>query len=366
MSRKLRVGITHGDINGIGCEVILKSFLPSEMTELCTPVLFGSGRIVGFYRKLLNLGDFRYTQIDSAANARDGEFNVVNIAREEVEIKPGEASADAGRWARMSLEAATEALKNGEIDVLVTAPINKNTIHSEEFPFAGHTEYLAERLKGDDEDEASKPLMILYDERIRVALVTTHLPISEVSAAITTEAVVEKLEIFNHALIADFACDRPRIAVLSLNPHAGDGGLLGNEEQDVIIPAIEQAREAGILAFGPFAADGFFGKQQHRNFDGVLAMYHDQGLAPFKGLSVDPGVNFTAGLEFVRTSPDHGTGFDIAGKGVADESSMRQAVYSALDIYRHRDTFRRVSANPLRRQFVARGKDKTVDLTKEE
>ena len=363
MSRKIRVGITHGDINGIGYEVILKVLEDNRILEICTPVVYGSAKLAANYRKLLGLGNIPFNQIESAADARDDANNIVNVVGEELRAEPGTSSAEAGQAAFMALERAVSDLKDGEIDVLVTAPINKANIQSENFTFPGHTEYLEAALGEDDEDNA---LMILCNDTMRVALVTAHLPIAQVPSAITKESILEKLEIFNHSLQRDFAVVKPRIAVLSLNPHAGENGLLGSEEADVIAPAIAEARDNKILAFGPYAPDGFFGSGAFKKFDGILAMYHDQGLAPFKTLSMDNGVNFTAGLPYVRTSPDHGTGYDIAGKGEASEASMREAIYQAIDIFRNRHTYDEAHRSPLRRLYHEKGSDNVVlDLTSE-
>lgn len=301
-NRKIKIGITHGDINGIGYEVILKALEDQRMTELCTPVIYGSAKIASYYRKGADLPQFNMVQIQSPEETRDGEVNIINVVPEDTKIEPGVASKTAGEAAFAALERAVTDLRAGDIDVLVTAPINKDTIHSDTFHFPGHTEYLEASLGDGD-----KSLMVLCTDEIRVALVTTHLPIAKVAAAITKDAIKEKLGIFNLSLKRDFAIDAPRIAVLSLNPHSGENGLLGNEEKDIISPAIEEARQEKVLAFGPYAADGFFGSDAYTKFDGILAMYHDQGLAPFKTLAMDYGVNFTAGLPFVRTSPDHGT-----------------------------------------------------------
>lgn len=358
--KKIRVGITHGDTNGIGYEVILKTLSATELAELCTPVLYGSAKVATYHRKALDMPGLNFNVLQDAAGVKDGVNNFVDVIGEEVKVDLGQATKVAGMAAFKALERAVADLKDGKIDVLVTAPINKNTIQSEDFTFPGHTEYLAEAM-----GEGNSPLMILFNDRVKVALVTTHLPISEVSAAITKEAVLEKLALFNESLKRDFSIVRPRIAVLGLNPHSGDGGLLGKEEQDVIIPAIEEANENRILCFGPYAADGFFGSGQFTHFDGVLAMYHDQGLAPFKTIAMETGVNYTAGLPFVRTSPDHGTGYDIAGKNEADESSFREAIYRAIDIYRSREIYDEMTSNPLRRQYVNKGADNVVlDLTK--
>ena len=360
--KKIRVGITHGDTNGIGYEVILKTLSNPQLLELCTPVVYGSTKIATYHRKAIDMAGINFNVLQDAAGVKDEVNNFVDVIKEEVKVELGQATKVAGMAAFMALEQAVLDLKEGKIDVLVTAPINKSTIQSEEFHFPGHTEYL-EAAIGD----GNKSLMVLYNDRVKVALVTTHLPISEVSAAITKDAIIEKLELFNNSLKQDFAIERPRIAVLGLNPHSGDGGLLGKEEQEVIIPAIEEASNKRISCFGPYPADGFFGSGQYEHFDGVLAMYHDQGLAPLKTLGMETGVNYTAGLPFVRTSPDHGTGYDIAGKNLADESSLREAIYQAIDIYRNREMHSEITRNPLRRQYVNKGADNVVlDLTKVE
>lgn len=362
MARQIKVGITQGDLNGIGYEVIIKALQDERILELCTPVIFGLQKVCSYYRKVLDAQDFKFAVIASAADARDGECNIVNVDTAEYKITPGQPDSKAGEAALKALDCAAEALKAGEIDVLVTAPIDKHTIQSEEFNFPGHTEYLEKHL-----GDSQKAMMVLFNDDIKVALVTTHIPLKDVSQSITKEVVIEKISSLNSTLSKDFAVDRPKIAVLSLNPHSGDEGLLGNEEKEVISPAIEESFANGILAFGPYSADGFFGSQRWRNFDGVVAMYHDQGLAPFKTIAMETGVNFTACLPFVRTSPDHGTGYDIAGKGIADESSMRAAIYGAIDIYRRRQSYIQSHSNPLRKQYVDKSGDKEViDLSKEE
>lgn len=361
MGNKIKVGITHGDINGIGYEVILKTLEDNRILELCTPVVYGSARIAGFYRKGLEIGNIPFNIIENAAQARHDANNIINVVPEDVRIEPGVSTTEAGRAAFAALERAVADLKNGDIDVLVTAPINKNNIQSDDFHFAGHTEYLAS-CAGD----GAEALMILFNDRLRVALVTTHCPIAEVAREITIDNIKEKLNAFYLSLEKDFGLTHPRIAVLALNPHAGDGGVIGHEEQNIISPAIEQARKDGLNCYGPYPADGFFGAEQYRKFDGVLAMYHDQGLAPFKTIAMAGGVNFTAGLPFVRTSPDHGTGYDIAGKGEASEESLREAIYAAIDIYRNRARYEESHRNPLRRQYFDKSKDNVVlDLTKE-
>ena len=305
-NNKIKVGITQGDTNGIGYEVILKALEDPKMTELCTPVIYGSAKIASYYRKCLELQQFNMIQIGDASQARDNEVNI----------------------------------------------INKDAIQSDTFRFPGHTEYLESSI-----GDGNKSLMTLCTEGLRVALVTAHMPIAKVPESVTKEAILEKLAIFNDSLKKDFGIDAPRIAVLSLNPHAGENGLLGKEEKDTIIPAIDEASEKGIWAFGPYASDGFFGSGVYTHFDGILAMYHDQGLTPFKTLAMDSGVNFTAGLPFVRTSPDHGTGYDIAGKNEASPDSLRSAIYAAADIYRNRANFDEAYRHPLRRQHVEKDKD---------
>ncbi len=362
-SPRLRVGITHGDFNGVGYEVILKMLDDPRILELCTPVVYGSAKIAAYYRKGLELAfNIPFNQIQQASQARTDAVNIVNVIGQEAHIAPGESTPEAGEAAFIALERAVADLKEGTIDVLLTAPINKANIQSDTFRFAGHTEYLASAC-----GDGAEPLMILFNDRIRVALVTTHLPLAKIAEAITEDAIVAKLQLFNQSLTADFAIVKPRIAVLSLNPHAGDGGLLGAEEKEIIAPAIERARnQLKIHTFGPYPADGFFGNGLYTKFDGVLAMYHDQGLAPFKTLAMESGVNFTAGLPYVRTSPDHGTGYDIAGKGVASEASMRAALYAAIDIFRSRRTHEEMTASPLPKLYHERGRDNVVlDLTKD-
>lgn len=347
----LRVGITHGDTNGVGYEIILKAFAEQTMFEVCTPIVFGSAKIGSYHRKALGI-ETQFHFVNSAKDAVDGRLNLVNCFDNDVNVEFGRTSQEAGRAAYWALEAATEALKNGEIDVLVTAPICKNAIQSPDFNFAGHTEYLANRI-----GEGNEPLMVLANDVMRVALVTTHLPISEVAAAITKENVAKKIRQLNKSLQHDFLISAPRIAVLGLNPHNGDDGVMGHEEKEAIAPAVQEAVEQGIQCFGPYPADGFFGAGMFSHFDAVLAMYHDQGLAPFKALSMDNGVNITAGLPYVRTSPDHGTAFDIAGCNKASESSFRQAIYTAIDIHRNRKADDEARKNPLPKLYHERKED---------
>lgn len=344
-NRKLRVAITHGDTNGIGYEIIFKTFSEPAMLELCTPIIYGSPKVAAYHRNALGIqGNF--TIINSAAEAHNNKVNLLTTFDQEIKVDLGNPSKEAGMASLAALEKAMADYKEELFDVLVTAPINKNNIQSDDFHFCGHTEYIEERAGNGD-----KALMILLNDMLRVALVTTHLPIRDVAAAITKESIIEKATIFHNSLKRDFRISNPRIAVLALNPHAGDDGLLGREEQEVIIPAIKELSDNGIRAFGPYAADGFFGHESYTAFDGVLAMYHDQGLAPFKCLDLGNGVNFTAGLPIVRTSPDHGTAYDIAGKNMADESSFRNAIYLALDVFRNRIEYDEPFNNPLKKLY---------------
>ncbi len=362
-NKKIRVGITQGDTNGIGYEVILKTLSNQDMLELCTPIIYGSSKILAYHRKAIEMQSYQINYTKSADHLKENLPNLVEVVNEDIKVELGKPDKQAGRAAFLALEAAVTDLKAGKIDVLVTAPINKENIQSPEFDFPGHTEYL-EASMGD----GNKALMILCNDSLRVALVTIHMPLAQVPAAVTHDAILEKLRIFNASLKRDFDIQGPRIAVLALNPHAGENGLLGKEEKEIIEPTIQEAyNNDKIMCFGPYAADGFFGTEMYRHFDGVLAMYHDQGLAPFKTLALNDGVNFTAGLPYVRTSPDHGTGYDIAGQGVAQENSMRQAIYKAIDIYRNRKRYDEMYSNPLRRQYFDRSKDNVVlDLTKDD
>ena len=351
MERKIRVAITHGDTNGIGYEVILKAFANPAILELCTPIIYGSPKVAAYHRKALDVPT-NFSIIEQAEDAQEGRLNLLATFEEEVKVEMGQPSKEAGTAALKALDRAMTDYRQGLYDVLVTAPINKNTIQSDMFKFCGHTEYIEQCL-----GEGKKALMILMNDTLRVALVTTHLPIKDVAAAITKEKVVEKATIFHQTLKRDLRISNPRIAVLALNPHAGDGGVLGTEEQEVIVPAIAELETKGIQAFGPYAADGFFGSGAYQRFDGVLAMYHDQGLAPFKTVAHENGVNFTAGLPIVRTSPDHGTAYDIAGKGVADEQSFRQAIYMAIDIWRNRQQYDEPLENPLPKLYHEKRED---------
>lgn len=350
--QKIKVGITQGDINGVGYEVIFKAFEQEEMLGLCTPVIYGSPKVAIYHRNACSI-QTNFNIVPTASEARDGQVNMVNcFGEKEIKIEFGKPSEEAGNAAFVALERAVKELGEGKIDVLVTAPINKNTIQNADFHFPGHTEYIEQRL-----GNGQKALMILASEQLRVALVTTHLPVSRIAEHITKEAVMEKLDILNQTLRRDYSIDNPRIAVLALNPHCGDGGLLGTEEKDIINPAIVESFKKGIRCFGPYAADGFFGTGNYQRFDAILAMYHDQGLAPFKALAMEDGVNYTAGLPVIRTSPDHGVAYDIAGKNQADPASMRKAIYAAIDIFRNRQRYDQAYANPLRKQYYEKRDD---------
>ena len=353
-NRKIRVGITHGDVNGIGYEVILKSFADATMLELCTPVVYGSPKVATFHRKSMDIST-NFCIINTAEDAQESKLNILNCTEDELKVEISKATPEAGKAALDALERALQDYRDGLIDVLVTAPINKHNIQSDTFHFPGHTEYIEERV-----GENRKALMILLKDDFRVALVTGHLPIREVADAITKEAVMEKLSIFHRSLKEDFGIDAPRIAVFSLNPHAGDNGVIGTEESEVIIPAIQEMVAKGVQCFGPYPADGFMGSGNYCHFDGILAMYHDQGLAPFKAMAMDEGVNFTAGLPIVRTSPAHGTAYDIAGQGIASESSFRQAIYTALDVFRNRQIEKAIHARPLRKQYYEKRDDSDI------
>ena len=346
--QKIKVGITLGDVNGVGPEVVIKALSNPLMCEMCTPVVYGHSKVLSFYRKgLEGAENFAYTIVSSAREARPRRVNLGECGDSELKIEPGVSSPEAGRVAVAALRAAAVDVKERAVDVLVTAPINKENVQSDDFHYTGHTEFLAAAWGGE-------PLMMMCSDLLKVGLVTIHVPVSAVSAGVTQERIVARLEQLRRSLIADFSLHEPRIAVLALNPHAGDGGLLGDEEALIIRPAIQEAARRGILAFGPFAADGLFASGAFRRYDAVLAMYHDQGLAPFKALTPQ-GVNFTASLPFVRTSPDHGVAYDIAGQGVADPASMREAIYLAQDIFRSRQLYEQITQNPLRRYEREKG-----------
>ena len=340
-NESVKVGISVGDINGVGMEVIMKTLKDNRTLDNITAIVYGSTHLTSYYKKALGYSQFNFNKVDSVDHAKPNKANLINVWDDEVKVTMGESTEDGGAYALKSLEAATADLAAGKIDVLVTAPINKNNIQSEGFNFPGHTEYLTKYAN------AEESLMLMVDGNLRIGVATNHIPLKEVSEALTKEVIINKVKLMAAALIKDFGVNAPKIAVLGLNPHAGDDGLLGSEEEEVIIPALEALSEAGILAYGPYAADGLFGSGNYNKFDGVLAMYHDQGLVPFKAISGGNGVNFTAGLPIVRTSPDHGTAFDIVGKDQASEASFRKALFTAVDIFKHRKAYKEMVANPL-------------------
>lgn len=340
---KIIIGITHGDINGIGYEVILKTMADNRMLETFVPVIYGSPKVAAYHRKNLDIQGLNLNIVNSIEEINTKRVNIINCVDDEIKVELGTSTEEAGKAAFIALERATEDLKKGALQALVTAPINKKNIQSAAFNFPGHTEYLENKFGTD-----SPALMMLINDVMRVAVVTGHVPVANVSKELTENLILEKLTVFNNSLKKDFSIVRPRIAVLGLNPHSGDEGVIGDEEQRVIIPAMKQAESKGIICVGPYPADGFFGSGTFSKFDGVLAMYHDQGLIPFKTVSMDTGVNFTAGLSVIRTSPDHGTAFDIAGKNMASEESFRQALYLAYDIYQSRIWSEEINSNPLK------------------
>ncbi len=354
--KTLIAGISHGDINGIGYEVIIKALSDPMINDICTPVVYGSPKVAAYHRKALNISNFSFNNIRSVEEAHPKKANMINCLDDNTRVELGRSTPQGGEAALISLERAVEDLLSGKIDVLVTAPIDKHNIQSDNFHFSGHTEYLKSKAG------TKEVLMFMIGESLRIGIATGHVPLSQVPGLITVDSLLSKIRLMDQSLRFDFAIRKPRIAVLGLNPHAGDNSLLGTEEAEIIFPAIQQAKKEGILTFGPFPADGFFGAGSFSKFDGILAMYHDQGLAPFKALSFDSGVNFTAGLPFVRTSPVHGTAFSIAGKGEASENSFRQAIYLACDIIRNRQTFTDISKNPLKHQDIETYTDRMDEL----
>lgn len=363
MSDLIKVGITHGDVNGVGYEILIKAFTDARLLELFQPIIYGSSKSASYHRKVLDNNSVHFYSINRAEEAQVGKINLVNSVKEETRIELGTVSAEAGKSAYLALDEASNDLKEGKIDVLVTLPINKESIQSNQFNFPGHTEFLEDRFANNGE----KAMMIMATESLRIALVTAHVPVAEVPSMISKELILERLRTLNHCLKRDFRVENPRIAVLGLNPHAGENGLLGKEELEIIAPAVKEAQDEWILCAGPYPADGFFGTGRYKDFDAVLAMYHDQGLIPFKTLAMDMGVNYTAGLPIVRTSPDHGTAFDIAGKNEASDESFRQAIYMAIDVFRNRIAYDEARKNPLKKMFFDRGKDdEKLDLTKED
>jgi len=339
-AENILVGISIGDLNGIGSEVVLNTFEDARMLELCTPVIFANVKLLSFIKKTIETTAM-FHGIDNLDQVVVGKINVLNVWRDAVDLTFGEATELGGSYGIKSFVAATKALKEGKIDVLVTAPINKFNAQSEEFTFPGHTDYLAQELEGN-------ALMLMVQDRLRVGLLTDHVPVNEVAQHLTEKLLTEKIETIRKTLVQDFSLVKPKIAVLGLNPHSGDHGVIGKEEETIIKPTIKKIAEKGTLVYGPFPADGFFGSNQYEKYDAVLAMYHDQGLVPFKTLSFGRGVNFTAGLSKIRTSPDHGTAFDIAGKGVADFNSFKEAVYLAIDVFHSRNQHLEISANPMK------------------
>jgi 4-hydroxythreonine-4-phosphate dehydrogenase len=347
MSKKsIVVAITHGDINGIGYEVMIKTLSDPRVCEECTPIIYGSPKVAAYHRKALNNANFNFNTIRDISEATPGKVNIINTIDDNLRVELGKSTPMAGEGSASALEAAMTDILSNRVGLLVTSPINKHNIQSEAFPYPGHTEFLKEKAGVED------VLMIMVSENMKIGVVTGHLPLRKVPEALTTDLILSKIRLMNNSLLQDFGIRKPRIALLSLNPHAGDEGLLGDEEGEVIEPAIRLASDENILVFGPYPADGFFGAGSFTHFDGILAMYHDQGLAPFKALAFNTGVNFTAGLPFVRTSPNHGTAYDLAGKGEADENSFRQALYLACDIQRNRDLYREINSNPLGSQGV--------------
>ncbi len=337
---KVRIGISIGDFNGVGLEVMLKTLANQQILNFCTPVIYGTSKVISYHKNIVGIEDFSHYNAKSADRIKHDRINIVNCWQDNVNITLGQLSDQSGKYAYIALEQATNDLKNGFIDALVTAPIHKKAMQLANFPFSGHTEYLTHAFGG-------QSMMLMVNDTLRVGLATNHLPVREVVDAIDKELLINKLKIFNKTLREDFAIERPTIALLGLNPHAGDEGVIGQEEEQIIRPVVIEAKKKGVLVFGPYPADGFFGSAQYRKFDGILAMYHDQGLVPFKALSFGSGVNYTAGLSIVRTSPDHGTAYDIAGKNQADHSSFRNALFLAIDVAKNRYAFKEMHANPM-------------------
>jgi 4-hydroxythreonine-4-phosphate dehydrogenase len=345
---KIKLGITHGDINGIGYEVIIKALADNRILEMCTPIVYGSSKVAAYYRKAMDNEIFTFNSINSPKEANPKRSNIVNCVNEEVRVELGKSTKMAGEAALAALETAVRDLKSGDIDVIVTAPINKENIQSENFSFPGHTEYFSKEF------DTKNYLMLMVSDVLKVGVVTGHVPLSQVATLITKEKILNNLRVLHKTLLEDFSIRKPRIAVLGLNPHASDGGLIGNEEEQIIIPALKQANEEGIIALGPYPADGFFGSDEFKKFDATLAMFHDQGLIPFKSFAFESGVNYTAGMPVIRTSPCHGTAYNLAGLGTASEESFRNAIYLAVDLYENRKRFSALSKNPLQRHEIDR------------
>lgn len=354
---KIKVGITHGDINGIGYEVIIKTLIEPQILEMCTPVIYGSPKVAAYHRKALSLEHISYTHIRNPQEAHANRVNIINCIDEGIRVELGKSTPSAGESSLSALERGVADIQKGQIDVLVTAPINKYNIQSQHFVFPGHTEYLAQQFNTED------VLMMMVSENLRVGVITGHIPLSEVPRQITRKKILSRIRILHRSLIEDFQVTHPRIAILGINPHSGDNGLIGKEEQEIIIPAVDQARNEGITVLGPYSSDGFWGSGQYARFDAILAMYHDQGLIPFKLLSFEKGVNFTAGLPVVRTSPAHGTAYDIAGENRASPDSFREALYLAIDIHKNRQIYKEISSDPLKKFDINPNQvDENIDL----
>lgn len=352
------IGISVGDLNGIGIEIIIKTFSDNRILELCTPVIFASNKVINFYKKSIPDINLNYVSIKEISKINPKQVNIFTVWEEDVDIQPGQMTETGGKYGVLSLQAAVKALKEKSIDALVTAPLNKYTMQSSAFSFTGHTPFLKEAFKADD------VLMLMIADNMRVGLLTEHLAIMDVAKNINKEQIIKKINLLKNSLIKDFGVERPRIAVLGLNPHAGDEGLVGREEKEIIRPAILESKKNDCVVMGPYSADAFFARGNHEKFDAILAMYHDQGLIPFKSLAIGEGTNFTAGLQVIRTSPDHGTAFDIAGKNQADESSFRAAVFSAMDVFNTRNNYQELRKNPLKKisaHVVANAIDEKID-----
>jgi len=351
MTEKPIIGITTGDINGIGPELIIKTFSDNRMLDLCTPVIFASNKLINYYRKMITDHPFNFSSTKDLTKLHPKQVNIFTCWEEEVPVQPGALTETGGKYAVRSLLVAAQCLKDGQLDGIVTAPIHKGNTQISDFPYTGHTPFFKEKFGAKD------VVMLLYSNSLRVALATEHIPLAKVSEVLSKELIVSKLNILKETLVKDFGIDKPKIAVLGLNPHAGDEGQIGNEEQNILRPLIEQIQQQGQLVYGPYGADAFFARSSYQHFDAVLAMYHDQGLIPFKTIAQGEGVNYTAGLPIVRTSPDHGTAFDIAGKNLADPSSFREAVFQAIDLLKQRAQYAENTANPIRRGRIEKEKE---------
>lgn len=339
---KIKVGITHGDINGISYEIIIKTLSNQKVLDFCIPVIYGSPKVLAYYRKAFDSNNPNPVLINSIKEVNHRKMYIINCITDEVKVEIGKPTVEAGKYAVQALERAIEDLKFGELDAIVTAPVNKNNLQASGFDFPGHTEYLAKEFN------AHNHIMLLISDEMKVGVVTGHIPLSQVAETITTDLILQKLRVMNQSLINDFAIQKPKIAVLGLNPHSGDNGMIGDEEIKKIIPAIDKAKEEGIVAIGPYPTDGFFGSFEFKKFDAILAMYHDQGLTTFKMLAFEEGINYTAGLPIIRTSPAHGTAYDIAGQNIASQTSFRNAIFSAIDIFKNRENQAELLKNQLK------------------